>query len=115
MPTINTLLFASVHKAKEFIVWAESHCDRLHLEFLPTYSPDFDPTERLWHLIKTEHMHNRCWPSKKSLRQHLRECLQGMPEQAEALRSLMKKENKRYQEICAFYQIEFQSLFATDE
>ena len=106
---------ASFHKAKEFTAWAEGHSGWLHLEFLPAYSPDFNPIERLWRWIKTEHTHNRCWPSKKSLRQHLRECLQEMPGQAEALQSLMKKENKRYQEICAFYQMEFQPLFAIAE
>jgi len=106
---------ASFHKAKEFTAWAEAHGYWLRLEFLPAYSPDFNPIERLWRWIKTEHTHNCCWPSKKSLRQHLRECLQGMPGQAEALQSLMKKENKRYQDICAFYQTEFQPLFATVE
>jgi transposase len=106
---------ASFHKAKAFTTWAESQAAWLRLEFLPAYSPDFNPIERLWRWIKTEHTHNRCWRSKQALRQHLRECLQAMPGQAEALRSLMRKENQRYREICAFYQTEFQPLFATVE
>ena len=106
---------ASFHKAKDFTAWAEGHSAWLRLEFLPAYSPDFNPIERLWRWIKTEYTHNRCWSSKKALRQHLRECLQAMPEQAEALQSLMKKENQRYREICTFYQTEFQPLFATAE
>ena len=106
---------ASFHKAKDFTAWAEGHSAWLRLEFLPAYSPDFNPIERLWRWIKTEYTHNRCWSSKKALRQHLRECLQAMPDQAEAVQSLMKKENQRYREICTFYQTEFQPLFATAE
>jgi transposase len=104
---------ASFHKAKDLTAWAESQADWLRMEFLPAYSPDFNPIERLWRWIKTGCTHNRCWPSKQALRQHLRESLQAMPTQAQALQSLMKKENQRYQEICAFYQTEFQPLFAT--
>ncbi|MDD5035773.1 MAG: transposase [Methylococcaceae bacterium] len=106
---------ASFHKAKGFTAWAEGHSTGLRLEFLPAYSPDFNPIERLWRWIKTEYTHNRCGSSKPALRQHLRESLQAMPAQAEAVQSLMKKENQRYQEICAFYQTEFQPLFATAE
>ena len=103
---------ASFHKAKDFTAWAANHSSWLRLEFLPPYSPDFNPIERLWRWIKTEYTHNRCWASKQALRQHLRESLQAIPTQAEALQSLMKKENQRYQEACSFYQTEFQPLFA---
>jgi len=31
--------------------------DWLRLEFLPAYSPDFNPIERLWRWMKTEYPH----------------------------------------------------------
>ena len=106
---------ASFHKAKDFTAWAANHSSWLRLEFLPPYSPDFNPIERLWRWIKTEYTHNRCWSSKQALKQHLRESLEAVPAQAEALQSLMRKENQRYQEACSFYQTEFQPLFATPD
>jgi transposase len=32
--------------------------DWLRLEFLPAYSPDFNPIERLWRWMKTEYTHD---------------------------------------------------------
>ena len=38
-----------------------------------------------------------------------------MPKQEDRLQNLMKKENERYREICAYYQTDFKPLFATAE
>lgn len=102
---------ARFHKAKWFIEWAESQKDWLQIEFLPPYSPDFNPIERLWRWMKTEHTHNRCWSSKLHLKKHLQKAVTEMPESAESLKSVMKKENERYQKICAFYEVESQFIF----
>jgi hypothetical protein len=45
------------------------------------------------------------------LKKHLQKALTEMPESAESLKSVMKKENERYQEICAFYQVESKLIF----
>lgn len=103
---------ARFHKAKWLTEWVETQHQWLRLEFLPAYSPDFNPIERLWRWMKTESIHNRCWASKEALKLHLRSFLQEMPTQAQNLQSLMKKENERYQEICAYYQVDFKPLFA---
>ncbi len=46
---------ATFHKAKWFQEWASTQCSWLRLEFLPGYSPDFNPIERLWRWMKTEY------------------------------------------------------------
>lgn len=51
---------ARFHKAKWLTEWAENNRDWLKIEFLPPYSPDFNPVERLWRWMKTEYTHNRC-------------------------------------------------------
>jgi transposase len=61
---------ASFHKAKWFTAWWKA-TDWLKLEFLPAYSPDFNPIERLWKWIKKEYTHNKCWSSKVDLRKYL--------------------------------------------
>ena len=61
---------ASFHKAKWFTAWWNA-TDWLKLAFLPAYSPDFNPIERLWKWIKKEYTHNKCWSSKVDLRKYL--------------------------------------------
>lgn len=104
---------ARFHRAKWFTEWAISQQSWLKLEFLPAYSPDFNPIERLWRWIKTEYIHNRCWASKDALKQHILKFLLNMPAHAQDLQSLMKKENERYQKICDYYQVDFKPLFET--
>jgi transposase len=102
---------ASFHKAKWLTAWVESNKDWLKLEFLPPYSPDFNPIERLWRWMKTEYTHNHCWSSLAHLKKHLQDALRKMPECAESLKTVMRKENERYHEICAFYQVESRVIF----
>jgi transposase len=102
---------ASFHKAKWLTAWTETQKEWLHLAFLPAYSPDFNPIERLWRWMKTEYTHNRCWTSKMQLKKYLQDVLQKIPAQAESIKSVMKKENERYQKICDFYQVESNALF----
>jgi len=51
---------ASFHKAKCLTEWVERNKAWLKIEFLPAYSPDFNPIECLWRWLKTEFTHNKC-------------------------------------------------------
>ena len=42
---------ASIHKAKSIKKFIEKHKD-IHLFALPTYSPEYNPTEQFWKWIK---------------------------------------------------------------
>ena len=59
---------ARFHHAKWLTEWVSNQKEWLRLEFLPAYSPDFNPIERLWRWIKSEYIHNRCWESQAQLR-----------------------------------------------
>lgn len=65
---------ASFHKSKWFTKWWQG-LNWLRVEFLPAYSPDFNPIERLWKWIKREYIHNQCWSSKQDLKKYLKEKL----------------------------------------
>ena len=75
---------ARFHKAKWLTAWTETQKEWLHLAFLPAYSHDFNPIERLWRWMKIEYTHNRCWASKMQLKKHLQDVLQKIPAQAES-------------------------------
>lgn len=43
--------------------WRESRANTFALEFLPPYSPDLNPIERLWKLTRRLCLHNRYFPA----------------------------------------------------
>ena len=82
---------ASFHKAKWFTAWWQKS-NWLKMEFLPAYSPDFNPIERLWKWIKHEFTHNKCWSSKQDLYKHLENKLIGMTNNVSSYIGTMNQE-----------------------
>lgn len=57
---------ASFHKKEEYIEKIEAEMPKLHLEFLPEYSPDYNLIELVWHSAK-EYVANRLFKSIEEL------------------------------------------------
>lgn len=53
---------ARYHTSKARQAFFEGHADRLPLEQLPAYSPDFTPMEHLWKKVKKEATHLKHFP-----------------------------------------------------
>ena len=53
---------AKYHHANLHREWREKCSDRFQLEFLPPYSPDLNPVERVWKLTRRQATHNRYFP-----------------------------------------------------
>ena len=49
----------------------EAHADRLTIEQLPVYSPDFNPMEYLWKKVKKEATHLKYVPDFPDLQQEV--------------------------------------------
>jgi len=94
---------APFHKAKWLREWAEDNAGWLRLEFLPGYSPDFNPIEKLWKYLKKEYVHNKSWGTKVDLKNHLEVMLQEIPVKVEAIKGVMKKEIEKLKEAFKFY------------
>lgn len=97
---------ASFHKAKWFTAWWKG-LDWLRVEFLPAYSPDFNPIERLWKWIKREYTHNQCWSTKKDLRKYLEGKLKEMAERKQEYIGTMKKELLRLKAAFDHHEVPF--------
>jgi transposase len=54
---------AKYHHAKLHAGWRNQQALRFELYFLPPYSPDLNPIERLWKLIRRLCLHNRYFPT----------------------------------------------------
>ncbi len=53
---------ARYHTSKAMKVFFETHAERLTIEQLPAYSPDFNPIEHLWKKVKKEATHLKHFP-----------------------------------------------------
>jgi transposase len=103
---------ASFHKAN----WLQDGFGQpaawLRIEFLPAYSPDFNPIERLGRWFKGEFTHNACWPTQAALAQHLIEKLAELPHHKSALVGVMRQEITRLKAAFEFYDTPFPELQA---
>lgn len=58
---------ARYHHARVLHRWLHRHRRRLQLDFLPPYSPDLNPIERIWKLTRRLCTHNRYFPTLEDL------------------------------------------------
>lgn len=58
---------AKYHHAKLHREWREEHADRFVLDYLPPYSPDLNPVERVWKLLRRNCLHNRYFHTLKDV------------------------------------------------
>ena len=58
---------AKYHHAILHREWREEHADRFVLDFLPPYSPDLNPIERVWKLVRRICLHNRYFHTLKEV------------------------------------------------
>jgi transposase len=56
------------HRSKDLKVFFKAKRKRLILIFLPAYSPDLNPVERVWRITRRKVTHNRYFPSVEDLR-----------------------------------------------
>lgn len=53
---------ASYHHSKVHRPWRDAHAARFRVEYLPPYSPELNPIERVWKLTRRSCIHNRYFP-----------------------------------------------------
>ena len=79
---------ASYHTSKATLAFFAEHVDRLTVEQLPKYSPEYNPIEFLWRNIKKQATHLRYFPTFEDLIQKVDEKLRyfaGLPDSILAL------------------------------
>jgi transposase len=55
------------HQARSLRPWLWDHRRKLRLDFLPPYSPQLNPIERVWKLTRKLSVHNRYLPTLQDL------------------------------------------------
>jgi transposase len=78
------------HHAKAIKPWLRDHQHVLRLGFLPPYSPELNPIERVWELTRRVRTHNRYFP-------HLDELVDSVVDQF----ALWQRPNQTLRGLCA--------------
>ncbi len=78
------------HHARLHREWREKYAPRFSLHFLPPYSPELNPIERVWKLTRRLCLHNRYFPD-----------LADVTEAAEGQFHLWRRGNESLRRLCA--------------
>ena len=79
---------ARYHTSKETQAFFAAHADRLTVTPLPSYSPDYNPIEKLWKQVKQEDTHLVYFPTFEALRDKVETALLKFARRAEDILSL---------------------------
>lgn len=60
---------ARYHHAKMHQKWRTQHAESFALDFLPPYSPELNPIERVWRLVRRRCIHNKYFPRLEDVMQ----------------------------------------------
>jgi len=79
---------ARYHHARLHAAWREKSKEKLALEFMPPYSPELNPIERVWKLTRRKGTHNKYFSSLKEIIEAVEEVFNTWHHGSDALRKL---------------------------
>ena len=79
---------AKYHHALLHREWRERYEPEFRLEFLPPYSPDLNPVERVWKLLRRLRLHNQYFPTLGAVLSSVEEQFAAWSQPNETLRKL---------------------------
>jgi len=85
---------APYHKSKAMRKFFEKNSNRITVYRLPSYSPDYNPIEKLWKKIKEKEVHLHYFPTFDSLKNKVNEALLNFQNMSKDILSLFVKYNK---------------------
>lgn len=88
-----------LHHGPALTQWLETHANQLHLEFLPPYSPKFNPIERLWKKAKRLFFHGHYFKTLAALEQQVRKAMRHFQRHSALVQSLMQSENRIWEQF----------------
>jgi transposase len=76
------------HHAKLHAKWRSKSTEKFSLEFMPPYSPELNPIERVWKLTRRKGTHNRYFPNLKAITEAVEEVFNSWLQGSNTLRKL---------------------------
>lgn len=81
---------ASYHKKPEVYEWFSANRKRVEVYLLPSYSPQFNAVERIWHYTRMQSTHNRYFDTPEELCQSLFSTFDAIQRHPEKILGLVK-------------------------
>ena len=81
---------AKYHTSAAMEAFSQAHKHRLTVVQLPSYSPDYNPIEKLWKKVKEKGTHLQYFPSFEALKNKVHETLSFFENAKEEILSLMR-------------------------
>lgn len=96
------------HKSAAIKKFLEANNDHIELVRLPSYSPKFNPIEKVWKLLKQKDMHNRYFKNEAEFISTLRYGLMKIQDAPEQVLSVMQKWINVYNRIKSSIELSIQ-------
>lgn len=87
-PVILIVDNARYHHAKLHRTWREENVDHFRLDYLPPYSPELNPIERVWKLTRRNRLHNRYFQTLAEIEATVEEQFEAWGDRSDTLRRL---------------------------
>jgi transposase len=87
---------APYHHSRMHRPWREKHAQRFALDFLPPYSPELNPIERVWKLTRRRCLHNRYFENLKDIISAVEAEFANWTTRNDVLRPTMRNYLRRY-------------------
>jgi len=93
---------ASFHRSKKVREFVRSHRTQIRIFFLPSYSPELNPDEQVWNMVKAKEVGKKAPQGKSELRKKVESALRSLQNKTETVKSFFQLPYTKYAELkCA--------------
>lgn len=95
-PLILIIDGAPFHRSKKIREFVRSHRKQIRIFFLPGYSPEMNPDEQVWNIIKAKEIGKQAPKNKSELRNKIESALRSLQKKTEKIKSFFQLPDTRY-------------------
>lgn len=87
---------ASFHRSKKVRDFVHSHRKQIRIYFLPSYSPEMNPDEQVWNIVKSKNIGRKSIKTKSELKKKVHSAFRVLQHKTEKVKSFFKLPHTKY-------------------
>ena len=87
---------APFHRSKKVRDFVRSHRRKIRIYFLPAYSPELNPDEQVWNMVKSKKVGRKAAKTKSELKRKVNSALRSLQHKAETIKSFFSLPYTKY-------------------
>ena len=87
---------APFHRSKKVRDFVRLHRRKIRIYFLPSYSPELNPDEQVWNMVKSKKVGRKSVKTKSQLKEKVNSTLRSLQQKTEAIKSFFMLPHTRY-------------------